>query len=456
MNLLSQHIIRGAAHEDSARYPPPRCHPDTRVKLIAQIVAWFKGEAQEELLLWLTGPAGVGKSAIVQTFAEYLAKNHFLGASVFISRPNGRNNPHRIFITIAYQLSIRIEAYRNFVTERLSVDPELVNREMAAQFAAFIVEPFVEKRIGAGGQRWGILLDGLDELQGEDAQCEIIQLITAFAHEHHDTPVVWVIASRPEPHISNAFDDDANWGHWSEYIPIDSTEACKDVERFLRSSFETTQKKFRHCVPRHWPSDDDFLKLTAAASGLFIYAQVVMPFIRDPSESDPASRFDVLLSVIDRSNAVPTTENPFVHLDALYREIISSIPSKLWPSAKRLLSYTIHANQISFRHTLAHPLSDSLQTLRGMAILFGLPLHVIYTCLLKCHSALRVPDEKVAHKKSLTFLHASFADYLKDSTRSRHFHAGHKHCVEDDVALRLLDMWNELSEGAGTYDLWLY
>jgi predicted NACHT family NTPase len=80
---------------------------------------------------------------------------------------------------------------------------------MAAHFAAFIIEPFVEKKIGAGG-RWGILLDGLDELEREDAQCQIIKLITAFVHEHRDTPLVWVIASRPEPHISNTFTDDAN------------------------------------------------------------------------------------------------------------------------------------------------------------------------------------------------------------------------------------------------------
>jgi hypothetical protein len=40
---------------------------------------------------------------------------------------------------------------------------------MEAQFAAFIVEPFVERMVEANGKRWSILLDGLDELRGEDA-----------------------------------------------------------------------------------------------------------------------------------------------------------------------------------------------------------------------------------------------------------------------------------------------
>ncbi|XP_006457027.1 hypothetical protein AGABI2DRAFT_122901 [Agaricus bisporus var. bisporus H97] len=177
MSLLSQHIIRGAAHDSSARKPPPRCHPETRVKLINRITAWFEGQASLELLLWITGPAGVGKSAVVQTFAEYLVKSHLLGASVFISRPNKRDNPNGVFTTIAYQLATRIEAYRNYIVERLRLDPELLSGDIQAQFTTFIVEPFMVKQLGAGDKRWGILLDGLDELRGTDEQCEIIQLI---------------------------------------------------------------------------------------------------------------------------------------------------------------------------------------------------------------------------------------------------------------------------------------
>lgn len=128
MNLFSQHIICGAAHDDSARHPPPRCHPDTRVKLIARVTTWFSGKAQQELLLWITGPAGVGKSAVVQTFAEYLAQNNLLGASIFISRPNRRDKAHGIFVTIAYQLSTRIEAYRNFHHRQTQYRPQIVNQ----------------------------------------------------------------------------------------------------------------------------------------------------------------------------------------------------------------------------------------------------------------------------------------------------------------------------------------
>ncbi|XP_006457012.1 hypothetical protein AGABI2DRAFT_122886 [Agaricus bisporus var. bisporus H97] len=443
MNLLSQNIIRGAAHDSSVRDPPPRCHPDTRVKLINRITAWFEGQASLELLLWITGPAGVGKSAVVQTFAEYLVKSHLLGASVFISRPNKRDNPHGVFITIAYQLATRIEAYRDYIVERLRLDPELLNGDRQAQFTTFIVEPFTVKKLGASGKRWGILLDGLDELRGTDAQCEIIQLISSFVHEHPNAPLVWIIASRPESRISHTFsDDEVQRSCWSEYIPIDSTEACEDVERFLRSSFKTTQKNFRHCVSSDWPSNADFLKLTAAASGLFIYAQVVMQFIGDSHHADPVARLEALISVIDRSNAFPTKDNPFVHLDALYHEILSSIPSRVWPTTKQLLGVAIYGGHIRLGR-FGYNLRPNLLTLRGMSILFGITRNTVYASLDKARSTLKISDWKVAHKKPLTFLHASFADYLKESSRSGDFHVGSEEDVKKEVILKLLEIWNK-------------
>ncbi|XP_006456995.1 hypothetical protein AGABI2DRAFT_122869 [Agaricus bisporus var. bisporus H97] len=442
MELLSQHIIRGSAHDSSARKPPPRCHPETRVKLIARIIAWFEDQASLELLLWITGPAGVGKSAIVQTFAEYLVKSHRLGASVFLSRPNKRDNPDGVLITIAYQLATRIEAYRDYIVERLRLDPELLRGDLQAQFTTFIVEPFTVKQIGAGGRRWGILLDGLDELRGSDAQCEIIQLISSFVHDYPNAPLAWIIASRPESHISNTFEDDeVKHSCRLEYIPIDSTEACADVERFLRSSFETTKKKFRHCVSSDWPSKTDFLKLTAAASGLFIYAEVAMQFIRDSHHADPKARFKVLLSVIDCSNAIPSEENPFLHLDALYHQILSSIPSTMWPTTKQLLGVAIYGG-----HLLPFNLKNYRQnflTIRGMSILFGMTQSTIYASLDKSRSTLKISDWKVAHKKPLTFLHASFSDYLKDSKRSRDFYVGSEEDVKEEVYLRLLEIWNK-------------
>jgi hypothetical protein len=167
-----------------------------------------------------------------------------------------------------------------------------------------------------------------------------------------------------------------------------------------------------------------------------------MHFIRDPDHADPVSRFEVLLSVIDRSNAVPTRENPFVHLDALYHEIVSSIPSAQWPTVKQLLFLTIHDRwfpRSSFR------VPEDVESLRGISILFNFSRHTIYACLTKLRSTLKIPDWETAHKERLMFLHASFSDYLKDPSRSGNFHVGNREDVEGRVVLSLLETWNKCS-----------
>jgi hypothetical protein len=178
-----------------------------------------------------------------------------------------------------------------------------------------------------------------------------------------------------------------------------------------------------------------------------------MQFIRDAGHADPVSRLGVLLSVIDRSNAVPTQENPFVHLDALYHEIISSIQSAQWPTAKQLLCLTIHDDWFPSYRLLS---PRNFRSLRGMSILLNLSRHATYACLTKFRSTLKIPDWKTAHKERLMILHASFADYLKDRSRSGNFHVGNP---GEGLELKLLEIWNKCSGddiAAGMYDLFIF
>jgi hypothetical protein len=115
--LLWKHIITGAAHDSSDRDPPPGCHPGTRIEINERIMNWFYDAKKQEFVLWIYGPAGVGKSAIVQTIADALGLANCLGASVFLSRPNGRDSSRSVTITIAYQLAVHIEDYYTFISE---------------------------------------------------------------------------------------------------------------------------------------------------------------------------------------------------------------------------------------------------------------------------------------------------------------------------------------------------
>ncbi|KAF9442437.1 hypothetical protein P691DRAFT_789458 [Macrolepiota fuliginosa MF-IS2] len=413
MEKLLKEIIRGAQYDSSARDPPPECHPGTRVKMLERMCTWFFYMDPQKAFLWIYGPMGVGKSAVVQTFAEALAAANRLGATLFFSRPNNRNDPKRVFITIAYQLAVRIPSYRTFVIEQISLDPELLEKGMREQFKIFIVAPFVHRRIGQGREALGILLDGLDECNGQGPQCDIIRLISDFVRDYPDVPLVWVISSRPEPHICSTFEEDTvTINHWHEYIPVDSTEACQDVELFLTKRFEKIRSRFRYVSP-HWPSETQRLKITYASSGLFVFAEVATHFIGDEDHADPESRLDIVLSVIDHSKVMESGDQPFATLDALYTHILLSTPQRSWPTAKLVLGHVLCRKHLPSYVDMKDP--------KAFSKVYNLELSTIYASLHKLHSVLVIPPLEEAEEAFVTFIHASFADYLGDSIRSESF-----------------------------------
>ncbi|KAF8994625.1 hypothetical protein BDQ17DRAFT_1366511, partial [Cyathus striatus] len=83
--FLAQNIASDAKHDSGQRFPPPLCHPGTRERVIEQLVRWSNDMDDQSNILWLYGPAGVGKSAIAQSVCERLERMKTLGASFFFS-----------------------------------------------------------------------------------------------------------------------------------------------------------------------------------------------------------------------------------------------------------------------------------------------------------------------------------------------------------------------------------
>jgi hypothetical protein len=67
----------------------------------------------------------------------------------------------------------------------------------------------------------------------------------------------------------------------------------------------------------------------------------------------------------------------------------------------------------------------------------------MYACLTKGRSTLKIPHWKSAHKEKLTFLHASFADYLRNPNRSGNFYVGSYEDIMEIVELALLEIWSK-------------
>ena len=410
MELLQPHISPGAFHNSDERYDPPKCHPHTREAVLKKIMDWVKDADEVALFLWLYGPAGAGKSAIAQTIAELLEKAGLLAAAFFFSRnATGRNDKTPLVATLVYQLLISIPEIRARVLEALEQDSFLFSRSIQAQIQALIVKPLNDvandetlSPILLSRPRL-IILDGLDECGTTLSQTHILNaLSTAVKHLH--IPLFFLIASRPEQDIRQAFNDQNCLGSLSFSIALDDTyQPDVDIRVFLQSTFDEIKRKHpsRAHLPTSWPSSQDIQWLVRKSSGQFIFASTVAKYVNSHRHWPP----DRLKIFFGQSKPCEDSDTPFAELDGLYHFILSSVTNI--EKVKNVLMILV-----------LHPFSGSgwsHTTNKIEKFLFYKPgeLDMILSDL---HSIISVPC--LENFDNLRFFHASLPDFLLDRSRS--------------------------------------
>ncbi len=409
------YIMPDAQYDSSARDSPPQCHPGTRIQILGDVQARIHDPNLATRMVRIYGPAGVGKSAIMQTLAEAEAKRGTVFTTLFFSRPNERNDPRKAFTTLAYGLAVRKPEYRRYIEEQLTLDPTFLAKRMDDQFQHLFITPFTENRINIDSQRWIVFLDGLDECDGEAEQRRIVDLIrSSLLHGAMSTPFIWIIASRPEAHLKTQFarlKADVV-GLWELEVPIDSDASQRDVERYLHVEFSKMHKNNPDSVPPLWPSETDFSIVSKASSGLFVFASTLVAYLL---AGDPVSRFKHAISLI-KVAANRTTDpkrNPFLMLDLIYTQIMSHIPEEVLSTTKLLLGFYL----LRFEP----PTSMGWWSLIQVSSILGLGQHETYAALSKLYSVLDCPTPRRADNEPVKFLHASFSDFLLDYSRSQNY-----------------------------------
>ncbi|EKM76828.1 hypothetical protein AGABI1DRAFT_77917, partial [Agaricus bisporus var. burnettii JB137-S8] len=329
MEKLLEKTILGAAFDSSARDPPPRCHPGTRLAILARCLE-FIVNANGGKVRWVVVAAGVGKSAIMQNVAESPLPSVSNRASIFFSI-NGRNDGTKTIMTLAFQLATKCEPYRQFIEHEITRDPSLPQSSLPVQFKEFIIEPFVHHPQLNSLGRVLIIVDGLDECDKSHTQRELLQLISDACLKYPSSPLVWIIASRPESHITSFFaQEDVRAVYEKEEILVDSDEARGDVEKFLRNELTRIQIEFSLAPQSPWPPEQALWKLANAAGGLFVYADTVIKYIGDPTIGNPTLQLSDVIRVINAHPLpnVPKDDHPMARLDVLYAQILSKVPMK--------------------------------------------------------------------------------------------------------------------------------
>ncbi|KAF6749702.1 hypothetical protein DFP72DRAFT_535173 [Ephemerocybe angulata] len=320
-DLLVSKTAHTALYDSAARFDPPKCDEDTRVEVISEIMSWIQSRDDPKRLLYLTGPAGAGKSAIQQTVAEKCSSLGILAASfVFAAADESRNDALPVVATLAYQLALASPILRSAISTAISNDPHIFNRSIKKQMMTLIVNPAQRHRAAfeTDALPFAILIDGLDECIKEERQEELLSAIDECLLKG-DSPFRLFIASRPELVIYNALQPAGFL--FQSTLRIDLNEDYNpdsDIERYFQRRFwEIVLRSTDPRITTSWPGQDIMTKLIMYASGQFIYAATVIRYLQEPRGS-PVDRLETVLS------SAPTSRlNPLATLDALYRQILT-------------------------------------------------------------------------------------------------------------------------------------
>jgi len=177
MQALNSFISHGALQDSAARYPPPRCFPGTRKKEKEVIRRWIKQPNPCSSVFLIQGRTGVGKTALMQTIAEQLQAEDQPYACFFFKRGVVEcDNMDQLFSTLAYQLAINIPSMREHIEQAMMEDPALPMRSPAMQLQKLIIMPL--KLLPTPRSSPILIIDGLDECEGEEYQDAFLALIS--------------------------------------------------------------------------------------------------------------------------------------------------------------------------------------------------------------------------------------------------------------------------------------
>ncbi|KAJ6456912.1 hypothetical protein C8R45DRAFT_568786 [Mycena sanguinolenta] len=400
IQILHHSVALAAIHNSVESYPQPRCHPETRTRMLDDLWLRSLDSNPETTILWLYGPAGAGKSAIMQTLAGQLHDAGRLGGCFFFKRGDAmRGNGKTVFTTIAYQLALNVPWLRTPISDVVENNPSVLALSIDTQMQKLLSEPCYPY---GGCKPLAIIIDGLDECNGHDVQAEILRAIRNLA-SHYTTPFRFFVASRPEPHIREVFESTFYSSH---YHSVNVEQSFDDVRTYLRDEFARIHREHSTMakIPLPWPSSDVLKNLVEKSSGHFIYPSTIIKFIDDKSYR-PVQR---LALVLDGSSM--GYGSTFHALDQLYLTVLSSAPrqDEFMPILCILVEEGAQAIS-TFDELLGLEEGESKLLLRGLYSLIKRYTDPFGEC--SCEERI------VAH-------HASFLDFLSEASRAQKFHVG--------------------------------
>lgn len=369
-----------------------KCLEGTREEILNQIVAWVS--QNEPGVFWLNGMAGHGKSTIAKTIAGKARVFNRLGASFFISRRSDPRlrDPTAIIPTIAYQLADFNHEYMIALMKATEERSDITVIDVDEQLDVLLRRPF-SSVIGSTVTPV-VVIDAFDELDGAGAH-RLLQTLLLSMSRGSPLPIKFLITSRPETFIRNAFDSFQQSVHLFLHN-IECSIVKADIQLYIKTSLEQIPRTLGLQLPQVWFQPEQLSALAEASGDLFVYAATAVRYVASNPPADPRSQLKALLT----QSSDPTY---FSSLDVLYLEILTDV-AKARPNFQHEFRIIIGAMIL---------LRDSLSVL-ALESLLGFSECKVHSSLMTVRSLVIYPDEP---EGTVQFYHPSVAEFFMDKAR---------------------------------------
>ena len=383
------------------------CLPGTREDILSKIADWIDSTGEDvPRVLWLSGTAGKGKSAIAHTIANRSLERGVAGALFSFDRTQEAQRRHeKMFTTIARDLSDRDPILRGALARAVRDDTELRHsKDVIRQWRQLILGPVdvASKAIAAPVL---IVIDALDESGEADSRKHILRLLT---DELNASPRLTelpenlrvLITSRPLEDIGDTLLTASHVRHISMDSDHDiSPESAEhDIQIYVSTELADLRNDF---------NDADFQMLARKSDGLFEWARLACKHIKSKNtvSRGPMSRFLQLVKTSAKGRDL---------LDDVYRQILTEIMPK-----------STHDEAIPIFRSVMGQVIASLEPLPMTALTMmrqHFPCHDdhydVKLLVGKLGSLLTGIEDP---QTPIRPLHASFYDFLTDKSRSDEF-----------------------------------
>ncbi|KIL63115.1 hypothetical protein M378DRAFT_55838, partial [Amanita muscaria Koide BX008] len=246
------------------------CLEGTRTEILDEIKGWVTttADATAPQVLWLSGPAGTGKSAIAHSVARWWMEEHGGIGSCFCFNRQATTRHERLFPTIALDLAARIPALKNSLNKLITSQPALATTaDVTQQWRKLLQEPLTNIP-GGIAEPVLIVIDALDESGVPVSRRHILSILAKEAAKLPSNFRI-LVTSRPLPDIGNAFHNASGIRFESmDKLPPSSTE--RDIQLYSSRRLNGVEGL----------GNREFTQLAQKSDGLFEWARLACEHIQ--------------------------------------------------------------------------------------------------------------------------------------------------------------------------------